>query len=108
MTTIKIFKKQNSIIGFECSGHTGYAENGKDIVCAAVSSLSLTCALALEEIAKLKTITRRDDKKGWLKIMIDGETNPQSQTILQTFLLGIAQIQENYSKYIKLEEDNVF
>lgn len=30
---------ENIIYGFEISGHTGYAENGYDLVCAAISTL---------------------------------------------------------------------
>ena len=50
MTQIKIFRQNKSIIGFECSGHTGYDVEGSDIVCAAISTLTLTCILGLEKV----------------------------------------------------------
>ena len=50
MTHIKIFRQNKSIIGFECSGHTGYDVEGSDIVCAAISTLTLTCILGLEKV----------------------------------------------------------
>ena len=34
----------------EIRGHSGYAERGKDIVCAAVSALTLALARAIEEL----------------------------------------------------------
>ena len=40
--------KDNKYDGFTCSGHAGYADYGKDIVCASVSSIVITsCNLAL-------------------------------------------------------------
>ena len=39
MIIIEITSKNNEIVSIEMNGHSGYAENGKDIVCAGVSSL---------------------------------------------------------------------
>ena len=38
MTKVEIFNHDGRINGFSVSGHSGYAEEGSDIVCAAVSS----------------------------------------------------------------------
>ena len=37
MTTIRFDRRAGRILGFSCQGHSGYAEAGEDIVCAAVS-----------------------------------------------------------------------
>lgn len=38
MTTIRFYRSQDRLTGFTCQGHSGYAEAGEDIVCAAVTS----------------------------------------------------------------------
>lgn len=38
MINITFNTNRDSITGFRCTGHAGYAEVGKDIVCAAVSA----------------------------------------------------------------------
>ena len=38
MTTVTFLTEESRIIGFDAKGHSGYAEEGEDIVCAAVSS----------------------------------------------------------------------
>ena len=38
MIQAEFLKKNNSLCGFDISGHSGYAESGSDIVCSAVSS----------------------------------------------------------------------
>ena len=38
MTTVTFHTKDGRITGFDAEGHSGYAEAGADIVCAAVTS----------------------------------------------------------------------
>ena len=38
MTTVTFLTEESRIIGFDAKGHSGYAEEGEDIVCAAVTS----------------------------------------------------------------------
>ena len=42
--------------GYSAKGHSGYAEEGSDIVCAAVSSLSVTCVNSLESLCGVKAV----------------------------------------------------
>ena len=108
MTRIKIFRQNKSIIGFECSGHTGYDVEGSDIVCAAISTLTLTCILGLEKVQKQDVDIKRDDKRGYLKVALkttDFKKVEESQVLFETMLLGLKEIQRAYKKYIKLEDD---
>ncbi|MBR1607087.1 MAG: ribosomal-processing cysteine protease Prp, partial [Clostridia bacterium] len=44
MTRVTLYHDaEGRLSGFSCKGHAGYAEAGSDIVCAAVSALSITC-----------------------------------------------------------------
>ena len=109
MTTVKIKKKNNDIICVECSNHTGFAEYGKDIVCAGVSSITQTAVLGIKELTNLKHNFVIDEKLGYLKLeLIDIENNSadykNAQIILKTMYLGIKNLQEQYPKYIKLED----
>ena len=38
MTTVTFYTEGRRIIGFDATGHSGYAAEGGDIVCAAVTS----------------------------------------------------------------------
>ena len=38
MTTVTFYTEGRRITGFDASGHSGFAEAGEDIVCAAVTS----------------------------------------------------------------------
>ena len=49
MTTVTFLTEGKRIIGFDAKGHSGYSEEGSDIVCAAASMLAFTLAAAMEE-----------------------------------------------------------
>ena len=52
MTRCILFRDaEGRYTGFEVKGHSGYAEAGSDIVCAAVSILTTTCVNAMESVA---------------------------------------------------------
>lgn len=44
-----VYIKGRDVVGLSVKGHSGYAESGKDIVCAAVSALVESMRLYLQE-----------------------------------------------------------
>ncbi len=48
MTTVTFFKSGGVYYGFEEKGHTGYDEAGQDILCAALSSMTMLVVNACE------------------------------------------------------------
>ena len=50
MIRAEFYEKQGLLTGFRFSGHSGYAETGKDVVCAAVSSAVQLTANILNEL----------------------------------------------------------
>ena len=108
MTTIKIVKNDLDIICVECSNHTGFAEYGKDIVCAGVSTLTQNAANSIQKLTNVKNNLVIDENKGFLKFeLIDIDTTSldyhDAQTILKSMLCGLEDLQKQYPKYIKLE-----
>ena len=65
MTRVEFFDHEGRITGFCCSGHSGYAEAGSDIVCAAVSTAvklaECTINDVLGEHKNQLFVTRSDD-----------------------------------------------
>lgn len=49
MTTVTFYRSDDTVWGFSSVGHSGYAEEGGDIICAAISSMSLLVVNAIEE-----------------------------------------------------------
>ena len=107
MTKVFITKYGNSIIQVECDGHTGYGVEGEDIVCAALSSIVQTAVLGLLQVAGVDVNLDRDDERGYLKASISKELDKASRLkcdmILDTMLLGIADLHEGFSDFVELE-----
>lgn len=48
MTKVVFYKSGNTFWGFEEQGHTGFAESGEDILCSALSSMTMLIINAIE------------------------------------------------------------
>ena len=107
MTDIIITKNANRIVKVECSGHTGYGEQGEDIVCAALSSIVQTALLGLFTVAKIKIDFDRNDDEGKLTFSLPKDISEQkmhdASVILDTMLCGISDLYEGFSDFINLE-----
>ena len=53
MIEVRLHKKEGRISAFEFSGHSGFAEAGSDIVCAAVSTAAQFAILGIDETEKI-------------------------------------------------------
>ena len=48
MTKIVFFREEGAFYGFEEQGHTGYGEEGDDVLCAALSAMTMLIINAIE------------------------------------------------------------
>lgn len=55
MVEVTLFLQGNNLVGIQSRGHSGFAQSGNDIVCAAVSVLMQSLIYGLSEVAKLKS-----------------------------------------------------
>lgn len=108
MTTIRFFKKKEKFTGFQVKGHTGFEEEGKDILCAAISTATQMTVLAIKDELKLnpKIIV----KDGHLEmILVDKDIDlKEVQLLMKTCYETLKQITKNKKKYVKMEvKENV-
>ena len=94
MIKLHFYKKNEKFVGFECSGHSGYAEHGKDIVCSAVSVLAITTVNSIEKLTDC--IVEAETKDGYMKARLISTDNCDAQLILKSMLLGLDMISEQY------------
>ena len=96
---IKVIKK-NKVI--EISGHAGYDEFGKDIVCASVSSVIMTTVNSIMNIDN-SSISYMDDGD---KIIIEKlNDNDIVDKLLNTMILILKDLEEQYKENIKVESE---
>ena len=93
------------ITGFEISGHSGFSEEGSDIVCAAVSSAAYMTANTVTEILDLKCSVTADD--GLMILKLSKDEAEKAQDILNGFLLHINALSKEYADFIDLKISEV-
>ena len=99
MINIKIIKKDDFISNVTIKGHAGYSENGKDIVCASVSSIAITTVNAIVRLDN-QTI-EFDEKDGFL--VIDIKKNDRVTNILINNMVDLfKELEVDYPKNIKI------
>ncbi len=94
-------------VGVECDGHAEYADEGEDIVCAALSSVVQTAVLGVMRIVGVNIGYEVDDKRGYLKAILPRDITDSdlhdADVIFKTAYLGVSDLYENYSDFISLE-----
>ena len=108
MTYITIYEKEGLISGFIMEGHSGYAESGSDIVCAALSALAITAANSLEQVLKLKPIidTQESYMSVFLPIDLNQADRDRANLVLKTIRLGFSSIREEYPNNVAIKSSS--
>lgn len=101
MILIDVYRQKNGHIT-ECTidGHAGYDEPGYDIVCAAISAISCTAVLGMQQVAGVSN--HYENKSGYCSIRPEKYEEEKIQTILETMLIGFTEISRQYSSYVKV------
>ena len=103
MTTIRFDRSQGRLTGFTCQGHSGYAEAGSDIVCAAVTSALRLTECLINDVYHADAAVSVDDRTA--KITLSLRSPDRScEKVLEGFLLYMRELsQENPNHLTVLE-----
>ena len=96
MICVEFSGNSDNITGFEVSGHAGYDEYGRDIVCAAVSALATNTANSIEQFTEDDMTVDVDEKTGLLRLTMTSTISDSSKLLLKSFKLGIESIEQAY------------
>ena len=102
MTILRIYRKNALNIGFECSGHSGYSEEGSDIVCAAISTAVQFCVNCAKKIDKVPLELNVDEKKALIRCVAKKPNDQFSKHIEILADLGKS-IMNDYAENFNLE-----
>lgn len=108
MIKILVLRSNHDLVGFEVKGHAGYDEYGKDIVCAAVSAVAVGGLNAVahyyhNDLSRFQA----EMKEGYTFLKIFDKNEQKIQTVLETLVIQFRTIEETYSKYIQVMEQEV-
>ena len=99
MIRVKFLIGNNRLTGFEIKGHAMFAESGKDVVCAAVSSAAYMAANTVTEIIGAKAKATAADGAMHFEVC---EECDKCLAVLKGFELHMTELSKQYPQNIKV------
>ena len=106
MTRCEFFTEEDRITGFSVSGHSGYAEAGSDIVCAAISAVVTMAEATINDVcgAKAKVRVKEEDARITLTLPAACDEEESVQAVLAGMLLTLCNMRDEYPDFIEVLE----
>ena len=106
MTRCEFFRDGARITGFSVSGHSGYEEAGKDIVCAAISAVVGMAEATINDVCggKAKVRVKEADARITLTLPAACDEEEAIQATLAGMMLYLLSLRDEYPDYIEVLE----
>jgi hypothetical protein len=108
MTTVSFHMEEGRITAFAVSGHSGYAEEGADIVCAAITSAVRLVECTLNEVLGLGAAVKVDEVSTEIHLHIPGglssSTDATCQTVLTGLMVYLTELRDEFPDYMTVLE----
>lgn len=106
-----MLRQGGALVGYHAQGHANFAPEGEyDLVCSAVSALTQTALLGLQERLQLPLAVSVEEETG-IHCVLGRECTDrqveQASIVLDTLLLGLQSIESGYGEYLKVTEREV-
>ena len=108
MTFVTIFRnRRGECTGFNVIGHSGYASEGSDIVCAGISILVINTCNSLEELTDREIHVVTNEEEGLISCRLKDDPTKQTELLFSSMILGLKNLEEMYGDYIQLTFEEV-
>ncbi len=113
MTTIIFYKSGGFYYGFEEQGHTGYGDAGDDVLCSALSSMTMLIINAIEVSYATHVDYTIDEKTTDIKLICKSalpkyEKDEKKQYaisgLIQAYFFQLMDLVEDYYKFLDVKE----
>lgn len=101
MIKVHIKKESELISSIEIKGHSGYDEMGRDIVCASVSTMTITTVNAIIRYDDQSLSYNQDE--GYVKLVVLKHSSVVD-LLLENLVSLLKELETQYKKYIKINE----
>ncbi len=110
MVKVGFVRSEGKVVSFKIKGHAmpKETESDVDLICAAISAISQTTVIGIEEVLKIKA--KYDLEDGFLNLNLEDqslEDIERCQVLLETMILGLKSIEITYGEYINVKVKEV-
>ena len=113
MTKLVFFRSGGVFYGFEEQGHTGYGESGDDVLCAALSSMTMLIINAIEVSYACDVDYNIDEKTTDIRLIVksalpkyekDEKKQYAASGLIQAYFFQLMDLVEEYYEYLDVKE----
>lgn len=108
MTKASFVTEGSRIQAFTIEGHSGWADSGEDILCAAITSAVRLTECAVNDVLGLEAAVKVKQKDASISLKLPsalGQTNESTcQTLLAALMVHCVQLAEEYPENISVME----
>ncbi len=114
MTKVVFYKRNNIFYGFHEIGHAAYGEYGTDIVCSALSAMTMLIINTIETVWGVDVKYEIDDESADITVTVD-EALPENATsdekqyavsgLIEGYYYQLMDMLEEYSDYLDVEAE---
>lgn len=101
MTRVEIYRTNKDITGFHVYGHSGFAEEGLDIVCASISSVVWMTVNGLLNVAKVKLDYTQEDGDVFCTVL---EKSDAAKVLLESMEQFLKNLANDFGKHLEVIE----
>ena len=109
MTTVTFHMEGERIVGFTVQGHSGYADEGSDIICAAVTSAVRLTECAVNDVLGLGAAVKVMEEDASISLKLPGalgQTNEATcQALMTALMVYFTTLHEEYPDNIIVVEE---
>ena len=104
MTRCEFYSENGRITGFSISGHSGFAEAGSDIVCAAVSAAVAMAECTINDVCGAKAKVRVKDEQARITLTLPTSCDEEEsvQAVLTGMMTYLCSLRDDYPDYIEV------
>ena len=106
MTTVTLFTVGENAVGFEAKGHAGFADAGKDVVCAAVTAAT-EVVIDILGSAGIRFRLDIDEKTACVRVRIDERDVSRAKPILDGFVTYIEDVRQAAPTHVSFHKTEV-
>lgn len=106
MTRIAFTIQAERITGFHSSGHSGYADQGADIVCAAITAAIRMAECTINDVLGANARTRVNEADAAITLTLPKSCDQEEavQAVLTGLMLTLCELRDEYPEYLEVME----
>ena len=99
-----LYREGENLTGCRLEGHSGWADSGHDIVCAAASILGCTCVNSLESVCGIipEVAQNEDGILAFYLPRLSEEDNGKAQILMRALEQGLKDLADERPKHVTL------